>query len=68
MVEEPQGALAWLHKPRTVRRMEERLERIDRGLWNGAEIGKFVLLAISMTEIQFFPASSKHDRNSTFIL
>jgi hypothetical protein len=38
--EEPQGALAWLQKPKTVRKREEVVERVNRGPWNGAEIGK----------------------------
>jgi hypothetical protein len=37
--EEPQGALAWLQKPKTVRRREEIVERVNRGLWQGAELG-----------------------------
>ena len=39
VVEEPQGALAWLQKPRTVRRVEETVERAERADWRGSELG-----------------------------
>ena len=38
-MEEPQGALAGLQKPRTVRRVEETVERAERADWRGSELG-----------------------------
>jgi hypothetical protein len=38
--EEPKGSMAWFQKPKTVRKKEEVLERVDRGDWRGSEIGE----------------------------
>jgi hypothetical protein len=44
--EEPKGSMAWFQKPKTVRKKEEVLERVDRGDWRGSEIGERDLGAV----------------------
>jgi hypothetical protein len=53
--EKPKGSMAWFQKPKTVRKKEEVLERVDRGDWRGSEIGERDLEAVFFPTVSFWP-------------